>query len=271
MTWVIGRAGPFGYAVGLSDIRVTLSDGNEVDCLQKIHAICPSMALGFAGSVAIGFKVIEQLSAELQSVGRIIGWNPLLVAGSVPQGTRILFNSFSPEERALGCELMLLSAHPTEQDGDAPWARCYVFRFRAPDFEPVIARPASIVTIGSGRLVSSYIGALRNLEKDFTLFNLETGMPGGSAFGLMMSVTSAIKRTPTRGISTHLHICIVGRDGVRLGKNNTERPDNPDENFTMPPVASNMEELKQILGRADVSLAKCQAASKIEQQSIFQR
>jgi hypothetical protein len=49
----------------------------------------------------------------------------------------------------------------------------------------------------------------------------------------------------------------VGRDGVKLGKNNTERPDNPEENFTMPLVASNMEELNQILGRADASLARC--------------
>ena len=37
MTWVIGSAGAFGYAVGLSDTRVTFHDGTEMDRLQKIY------------------------------------------------------------------------------------------------------------------------------------------------------------------------------------------------------------------------------------------
>ncbi len=49
----------FGYSVGVSDIRVTLYDGSERDCLQKIYPIAQSIALGFAGSVRIGFEMVD--------------------------------------------------------------------------------------------------------------------------------------------------------------------------------------------------------------------
>ena len=54
MTWVIGRAGPFGYAVGLSDIRVTLDNGNEVDCLQKIYKVGSNTAWGLQVQCKLG-------------------------------------------------------------------------------------------------------------------------------------------------------------------------------------------------------------------------
>ena len=41
----------FGYGFGISDVRVTLADGSEVDCLQKIYPIGRHVAAGFAGSV----------------------------------------------------------------------------------------------------------------------------------------------------------------------------------------------------------------------------
>ena len=54
----------FGFAVGISDIRVT-TPNEERDCLQKIYAVGPGVALGFAGSVAIGFAMVDRLRAKL--------------------------------------------------------------------------------------------------------------------------------------------------------------------------------------------------------------
>lgn len=247
MTWVIGRAGPFGYAVGLSDIRITLPNGSEKDCLQKIYNVGPMLALGFAGSVVIGLEIVNQLSAALSVTENNSAWNPLEIAEHLHIGTKEIFNSFPQKIRAGGCHLMLLSAHPTENDGAAPWARCYVHRFRHPDFRPLPDNPTEIVSIGSGSQVKHYIDALRNLEKDFELLKMETMMPQASALGLAMSVTSAINKNPVDGISPHLHICLVGREGIKLGNNDTDVQDHPEENFTMPPVAQSWEELQEIL------------------------
>jgi hypothetical protein len=65
MTWCIGWANLFGYSVGISDIRVTFSNHREFDCLQKIYYIGPTLAIAFAGSVDIGFSMVEQLTADL--------------------------------------------------------------------------------------------------------------------------------------------------------------------------------------------------------------
>ncbi len=259
MTWVIGRAGPFGHAVGLSDIRVTLRNGKEVDCLQKIYNIAPGLALGFAGSVKIGFEVVEQISASLNSKPNV-RWNPVYIAEWLPIGTRELFNTFPKKFRDGGCELILLSAHPKDNDGAAPWARCYVYRFRAPEFKPLLANSAEIVSIGSGEKKAKYIKVLQSLENDFGMFKLETGMKGGSALGLMVSVTSAIKKMPTKGISTHLHVCIVGRGETKLGKNDITGQERPKDNFIMPEVATNMEELRELLSHYGMSKSAIEQA-----------
>lgn len=37
MTWIVGMPTLFGYSIGISDIRVTVNDHSEYDCLQKIY------------------------------------------------------------------------------------------------------------------------------------------------------------------------------------------------------------------------------------------
>ncbi len=249
MTWVIGRAGPMGHAVGLSDIQVTLGDGSEHDCLQKIHRVTPNMVLGFAGSVAIGLEAVAQMRVALHRDDESDRWDPGTVAESLPDGLRQLFESFPDEENALTCELMLLSAHPTWNDGPAPWARCYVHRFYSPDFEPSEAAPAQIVSIGSGASVTPYSEALEKLGSDMDMFKLEVGYPGGSALGLMVSLSSILERNPTRGISQFLQIYIVGRDEVRFGNNGSDTE-------AMPDLAKDIDEFRNLLGKLGASSAE---------------
>jgi hypothetical protein len=77
MTWIIGMPTMWGYSFGISDIRVTLADGSERDCLQKIYPIAHSIALGFAGSVCIGFKMVEVMREWLHSDATDRAWIPL--------------------------------------------------------------------------------------------------------------------------------------------------------------------------------------------------
>ena len=253
MTWVIGRAGPFGHAVGLSDIRVTRDDQSEHDCLQKIHRVTANMVLGFAGSVAIGLEAVAQMRAALHRDDQADRWDPGTVAETLPDGMRRLFESFSADEQALTCELMLLSAHPTWNDGPAPWARCYVHRFYSPDFEPSEAAPGQIVSIGSGASVAPYSKALEELGSDIDMFKLEVGFSGGSALGLMVSLSHLLEWNPTRGISQFLQIYIVGRDEVRFGNNGSDTKPVPD-------VARDMGEFGNLLGKlgaSSVEFATC--------------
>jgi len=39
MTWVFGGITPFGYGVGISDIRVSWNTGYFKDCLQKVYPV----------------------------------------------------------------------------------------------------------------------------------------------------------------------------------------------------------------------------------------
>jgi hypothetical protein len=63
MTWIVGMPTMWGYSFAVSDVRVTLADGSERDCLQKIYPVARSIALGFAGSVRLGFKMVEAMKA----------------------------------------------------------------------------------------------------------------------------------------------------------------------------------------------------------------
>jgi hypothetical protein len=250
MTWIIGRAGPFGHAIGISDVRITLPDGREVDCLRKIYKVGNDLALGFAGSVAIGLEAVAQMTAALNLYGLDRVWDPLYIGRTVPDGLRLMFNSCSPQERELGCELMLLSAHPIYNDGPAPWARCYVHRFRAPDFTPIESAPAEIVSIGSGVGVREYSEALERLGKDMEMFKLEVGFPGGSGIALLSSISSLLAKVPTPGISQHLEICLVGRGSVRRGHFSHEGDEGPR-------LANSMLELRDLLQDMGITALEC--------------
>ncbi len=74
----------FGYGFRVSDVRVTLHDGSEVDCLQKIYPVARWAAAGFAGSVKIGFAMIDQLSR----IGNAIEEQYAIVPGVLAQEWR---------------------------------------------------------------------------------------------------------------------------------------------------------------------------------------
>jgi hypothetical protein len=46
MTWIVGTPCMFGYGFGISDIRVTLSDGSERDCLRGATHVLDFIRVG---------------------------------------------------------------------------------------------------------------------------------------------------------------------------------------------------------------------------------
>jgi hypothetical protein len=258
MTWVVGNATFFGYAVGLSDIRVTFSDGTEMDCLQKLYGVGRFIAAGFAGSVAIGFGMMQVLSRLLGEAPQNTAWMPEAVAQWWPADARNVFGNFREEERRPGCQLMLLGAHPTENMGDAPWPRCSVYRFSAPTFEPQLAAIREVVSIGSGSDVPVYSDALRHLSESFDWLQGAIMGPQGLATALDIALTATLQDNPQPGISNHLHVVTVTRGSLLLGNNDhtSYLPDGSAREFKMPPAATSYEQLLELCRRHGRSTAE---------------
>jgi hypothetical protein len=210
MTWIVGMPTMWGYSIGISDIRVTLTDGSERDCLQKIYPIAQSISLGFAGSVYIGFQMIGVMRKWLYCDQTDHAWKPLETADLWPDIARDVFAAAPPEEQAGQCALLMLSADPDTPPTEFG-ARTYVHTFRSPQFAPVRSETHKPVGIGSGTEVAEFKKYLLDVsndhEQNFQLIKMEAGNPGGMGGILGFSLTNMLKRTKPFGISSHLHYC----------------------------------------------------------------
>lgn len=172
MTWVVGTATPFGESILVSDVCVTWSNGTYKDCLQKIHKVGDDMLCGIAGSVRIGFAMLDILATQLpakQSRGI-----HFIVRDWIPSLGRRIFAAAPPEERSLGFQLIIAAAHPTETLGEAPFPRTFVWTFSYLEFEPREATNENPLGIGSGSVVPKYIDAVRETCRNPFFFQLIT-------------------------------------------------------------------------------------------------
>lgn len=270
-----------GYGLAISDVRVTLGDGSEVDCLQKIYPVGKFIAGGFAGSVRIGFAMLETLTALLYTDNEEGAWDPTAVAQWWPQDARQVFAQFPEEERSGQCHLMLVSTHPSENCGESPWARSHVHIFKSPDFEPVIVPVRRFGHIGCGVSVKPCNDAVESLSNDHAFFTVmmqgEVNNPGGMGSMIGYHLTGILKGTLPSGISSYLHYCWVYRGKIIIKTNEhatkgrwTAMPsgsgiDRPESHevfsstlaeaggtlFQMPKLASSWEELESLLGAED--------------------
>ena len=285
MTWVVGMPTTLGYSLGISDIRVTVGSA-EFDCLQKIYPVGRFLALGFAGSVKIGFSMIDRLT-ELLTGPADSAWNPIAVAEWWQSDAKAVFDSHTDEQKNLGCELMLISADPFQNAGDVPWAMSYVHIFRSPDFASEMARPSGIVSIGSGSAFPACQEAVAQIlaENDETanLTLMESGVPGNIATVLGFRLTEILQQAQPSGISAHLNYCWAYRGRVVIRTNDHARfgrqwtmmsagsgilgeEENPQDGpfpggtvFEMPPLAKSWNELQEMLNQIDLDAEGCMA------------
>jgi hypothetical protein len=250
MTWIVGAAAMAGYAVGISDVRVTFADGRETDCLQKLYPMSRFIAAGFAGSVRIGFAMLDALADLLRDLPEGSAWHPEEVADCFQDLASQVFQAAPQAEQALHSHLILLGAHPTEDAGIPGWARCSVHTLKSPAFNPQLAKVREVVSIGSGSMVARYQEALDGFSSN--VLSLLQGEVMGARMGflpLSMVVQKTIEQNPTLGISPHAHICVVRRGSVEVGTNDENRYPASGEviEVRMPSVATTWNEFVQLV------------------------
>jgi hypothetical protein len=245
MTWIVGAAAVLGYAVGISDVRVTFADGTERDCLQKIYPMGRFIAAGFAGSVGIGFEMLNRLAYQLRDLPEGNAFLPQEAADCFSPLAKDVFQSFPPHERASHSHLMLLGAHPVDDVGIPGFARCTVHILKSPEFVPTLAPMGEVVSIGSGSVFPPYQEAIARFSSNpMSLIQMETAGPGFSGLILSMVVQKTVERHPSPGISPHAHMCLVRRNFVNVGPNDHDQYPQSGEKveFRMPPVATSWNE-----------------------------
>jgi hypothetical protein len=202
-------------------VRVTLADDKELDCLQKIYPVGQFVAAGFAGSVRIGFAMIETLTNLLSDAGPDRAWDPQAICEWWQQDARDVFNPFPPNERSLRSELLMVATHPTENNG--PGTRAYGYIFRSPQFIPEPILIHKIGAIGSGNGVIECKSAVDKISNDhdalFSVMKGEEGTPGGMGTRFGFQLTSILKKIRPSGVSAHLHYCWVYRGQVIIRAN----------------------------------------------------
>lgn len=282
MTWVVGTPYGFGYGIGISDVRVTVGS-SYYDCLQKIYPVGQFIAMGFAGSVRIGFAMVDAASSFLHSDDKSLACDPIEVSKQWPSPARKVFGGFPQAERSEQCHLMMISVHPTENCGESPWARPYVHIFRSPEFEPVSIAVNKVGAIGCGEVADPCRKAVEELSSDYARMSLirqaEQGTPGGMASMLGIQLTGVLKDAQPKGISAHLQYCWVYRGRIIIKTNDHSvsgrwsafeigsgitgqpSPDLSGATFTMPKLTTSWSELDEILraagASADCYLATC--------------
>jgi hypothetical protein len=260
MTWIVGASSAIGFAFGISDIRVTFKNGRVKDCLQKLYPMAPFIAAGFAGSVRIGFTILQGL-ADLfpKNIPPAHSFVPQSVTDTLSSLAKDIFKESSPEEAALRSDLMLLGAHPTLTVGIPGYMRCSVHILRSPEFVPQEAQMGQVVSIGTGSVYQPYKDVLNSWSSDpMALLRMApAGLDAGSMV-FSMVIQKTIEKNPLPGVSPHAHICVLRGGEVKVFPNDeTVYPPNGEPfEFKMPRVATNWEEFDRMVS-ADGSSSAC--------------
>jgi hypothetical protein len=102
MTWIVGASTMFGYGFGISDVCVALGDDDKVDCLQKVYPIGRHFAAGFAGLVAIGFAMLDELRRLSTYADERIACDPRAAFREWPACARAVFSDSKVLSRRVG-------------------------------------------------------------------------------------------------------------------------------------------------------------------------
>ncbi len=264
MTWVIGIPSFFGYAFGISDIRVSWPDGTVRDCLQKIYPVGRFIAAGFAGSVEFGFMSIDDLRRYVYLADPNKACVPGKVAFTWYRRARAAFRQAPKSLKQLGAEIMLLGVSPTVDLGIPGWARPMVAIMRQPDFFPHVVPINEIQSIGSGSVVKTYLEELRGLSGEWhELMKLEVGGRGNFAATIRQVINTIIKKHPEGTVSPHVHLCLVRRGSIQLSTSDHSLValDGTRTEFRMPPVVSSWPDFRAhcVQIGTDATAATCRA------------
>lgn len=149
MTWVIGGSSIFGYGMLLSDVRVTFGDSSEKDIVQKAYGLGPYIVGGFAGSVRLGFQLLESLGQLLvvpPGVTEPGAYEPVEVVQHWQATAADVFAKTDKVEQAAHSHILLVGiSHEIDpKTAQIPNAvhrpRAFIIKMMSPFFEPIITR-----------------------------------------------------------------------------------------------------------------------------------
>lgn len=262
MTWVIGGITPFGYGVGISDIRVSWGEAKHKDCLQKVYPVGNFLIAGFAGSVYLGFKMIEDLKAFLSLDAPDQAWIPEWVAVKWRRRARRIFKEAPESQQRLGASILLVGIHPNQNEGKSPWPKGLACALMHDKFELMPAKRGEFLSIGSGGDVEEYARMLRESTGKHAIATMqaEVAMRGGYAHSIKMNITESLMTRKEKTVSPHLHIFIAERGKLSIGTNNHIRSGkNGPVKFSMPSVAQSYSDFQALCekDRTDPAAAIC--------------
>lgn len=259
MTWIIGGASLFGYGVAISDVEVRFASGETKPMVQKAYLVGNSLVGGFAGSVLIGFRLLENLVLNLRlpkEQQETHAWDPRVVAREWAPIAKRIFESSPKTERDLGSQFLLVGVSPTENRGTPDFPVIYMVRFVYPEFRAGFIRKHQVFcSIGSGTSVRYYMQHLRPaFGIHSSLHRMESGVPGGWGQALAYSMSRLIAKRPTPGISRNLHVLGVGHQRRWIFTNDETiwHRDGREVKIQMPPVAQSYREFQAMASRAAV-------------------
>lgn len=246
---MIGASTLYGYGAVISDVQVTFADGTAANLAQKAFPVSNFIACGFAGSVQIGYAMIERLRRCLAIPAHLAdtkAWDPPYVAKRFSGEARALFAAAPKEERALGCALLMVGASPKEPLGVG--ARIFLMRLASPDFAPSISgRAIQVRSIGNGARVRAYKQSIKSLMRPTSgIRQGEIGAPGGWAQALSMAINLRVQKEPAVGVSAGHHLLIVRRG--EISGEYVEMPvvGSVDDNDVMPELAGSYSEFSAL-------------------------
>lgn len=158
MTWVVGTNIEFGSVLIAADVRITLPDKREIDCLQKIYPLGFNVIGGFAGSVKIGMETLALLSAQFAQAPHGAQWElGAIVLTWLPRVIRRCFKRHDESYRKLGASFLIGSVSPGRNVRVLfPETKLYAFR-SSNDFQPEEISPGETASIGNGRILEDTV------------------------------------------------------------------------------------------------------------------
>jgi len=222
MTWVCAASTIFGYGALYADVQVTFRDGRTQDLVQKAYPLGNFVAAGFAGSVHIGFMLLEGLSDYLALPSddlKTMACDPRWVSANWAPLARSLYDQAPEGEKLLGSRILMVGVSPSEPCGLG--AKVYFTRFASPDFRPcLMSRAIKTCSIGSGAGMNVYKQRLKpHFRLTDRIHQAEVGQEGGWARQIGFSISRALSDHPRSGISRHMHILMIRRGSILVETN----------------------------------------------------
>lgn len=235
-------AATLDIGVLIGDVRISYSNNGRLReearyGVQKLHQIAPSIWIGFAGSIAVGFAMVEQLREAARAVStRGVRPEP----GDVVRrwrsaAERNYEQAFAERLRDAGCHLLVVGVSQkwAEDRGRRLWRVAHAYRIELPWPGERKIRLTEVAfnqfeSIGSGHGVEAYRDLLTESTasggQGLLAFSPTAGQGFGDAWHLAGFITSlgmgtVIDRRPEPGISTHLLSAVVSAEGTMFSNN----------------------------------------------------